>query len=279
MVFSYCKCCQHMAGNPGAAANFYNDHFIPRNWALNYSALSDCGFVTLAGYCKDCYGNLEEAVRLPEGLSGDALLKSIYDTVQTAHPYATFDERTGYYSVLKERGVFYEYRDTRSQLLRSQEFLSMFNDYDREQARLWLEKHFPPQAPEEIFRDTGGSLFCSVVRIAKANGDFDKAEAILDYVLPNEHETGRKERVEITNYEFDFEAVVNYGGSEGIYIDCFLKGKFDGSGRSVLHVGTLKTLKRSLEAAKIMGELCGVLMHYADRYVNRELRRYTPKPT
>lgn len=277
MVFSYCKCCHHMAGNPGAAANFYNDHFIPRRWTLNHSALSDCGFVTLSGYCKDCYENLEESIPLPEGLSGDALLKSIYDTVQTAHPYATFDERTGYYSVLKERGEFYQQRDKRPQFERSKEFLRLFKDYDREQARLWLEKNFPPQSPDEIFRDTGGSLFCSAIRLAKENGDFDKAETILDYVLPNKHEGGRKERVEITDYEFDFEAVANYGGSEGIYIDCFLKGKFDESGRSVLHVGTLKTLDQSLEAAKIMGELCGVLMHYADKYVNHELRRYEPK--
>ena len=60
------------------------------------------------------------------------------------------------------------------------------------------------------------------------------------------------------------------------YIDCYLKGKFDESRRCSLHVGTLKTLRRDLEAAKIMGELCGALMHHASEYVNQNLRRYTP---
>ena len=64
--------------------------------------------------------------------------------------------------------------------------------------------------------------------------------------------------------------------SEGIYIDCYLEGKFDESRRCSLHVGTLKTLRRDLEAAKIMGELCGALMHHASEYVNQNLRRYTP---
>ena len=99
----------------------------------------------------------------------------------------------------------------------------------------------------------------------------------MDYVLPCEHETGRHEKVKLTAYEFSFDASVNYGGSEGIYIDCYLRGKFDESGRSVLHVGTLKTLRRDLEALQIMGELCGTLTFYADRYVNQNLHRYTPK--
>ena len=70
--------------------------------------------------------------------------------------------------------------------------------------------------------------------------------------------------------------MVNYGGSEGIYIDCCLRGKFDESGRSVLHVGTLKTLRRDLEALQIMGELCGTLTYYANQYVSQNLHRYTP---
>ena len=61
-----------------------------------------------------------------------------------------------------------------------------------------------------------------------------------------------------------------------LYIDCYLKGKFDESGRSSVHVGTLKTLRRDLEAEKIMGELCGVLHFYENRYVNQNLQRYTP---
>ena len=166
-------------------------------------------------------------------------------------------------------------RDGRTQFRRSKEFLDLFHDWYREDARLWLEKRFPPQKHTEVFRDTGGSLFSSVIRMARANGDFDKAEVILDYYLPCEHESGTNEGVKLTAYEFDFVPILNYG-CEGIYIDCYLKGKFDESGRSSLHIGTLKTLRRDLESEKIMGELCGILHHYEYRYVNENLHRYTP---
>jgi len=267
-----------MAGNPEAAANFYDSNFIPRGWELNYSELSGCSAVFLTGYCKNCCDKLDEMIPLPEGLSGDALLKSVYDTVQTAHPYDKFDKQVGYYGTCKERSAFYQMRDKRPQIVRSRGFLNLFHDYDREAARLWLEKNFPLQSPEGVLRDTGGSLFCTVVRMAKENGDFDKADAILDYILPCAHETGKNEKSELTDYRFDFESTISYG-CEGIYMDCCLKGKFDESGRFVLHIGTLKTLRRDLEAAKIMGELSGTLMHYADLYVNRNIQRYMPEKT
>lgn len=276
MVNRYCKCCHHLAGRPDAAANFYNDHFIPDRWALHYSKLSECWGVSLMGRCKDCGGELEEIIPIPKDLTGDDLLKAIYDTMQTAHPHDEFSQRAGYYGGCEERNWFYGDRDKRGQFQRSQQFLDLFNDWDREQARLWLEKNFPPEKHIEVFRDTGGSLFSSVIRRAKGNGDFDRAEAILDYYLPCEHEGGRHEGVKLTAYEFDFVPIVNYG-CEGIYIDCYLKGKFDESRRCSLHVGTLKTLRRDLEALQIMGELCGTLTFCVDRYVNQNLHRYTPK--
>lgn len=274
MVFQYCNCCHHLAGRPNAAANFYRDHFVPDRWKLDYFKLSECRGVTLTGRCDRCHDKLEELIPIPEGLTGDALFQAIYDTIQTAHPY---DEKsdTGYYGRCKERSEFYKWRDKCPQLRHSKEFLDLFHDWDRETARLWLEKNFPPEKPTDIFRDTGGSLFSTVVRLAKASGDFAKAEAILDYYLPCEHEEGRKEGVKLTSYEFDLVPILNYG-CEGIYIDCYLNGKFDESGRSSLYVGTLKTLRRDLEAEKIMGELCGILHYYENQYVNKNLRRYTP---
>ena len=275
MVNRYCKCCHHLAGRADAAANFYNNHFIPDHWALSYFKLSECCGVSLMGCCKDCGGELEEIISFPKGLTGNALFQAVYDTVQTAHPYDSRSDALGYYGRCKERSEFYKCRDQRSQFRRSKEFLNLFNDWDREAARLWLEQNFPPEKPTEVFRDTGGSLFSSVIRMAKASGGFDKAGAILDYYLPCEHESGIREGVALTAYEFDFAPILNYG-SEGIYIDCYLKGKFNESGRFSLHVGTLKTLRRDLEAEKIMGELCGVLHYYENQYVNQNLHRYTP---
>lgn len=87
MVFSYCKCSYHLAGNENAAANFYNTHFVPDGWELVYSKLSECRSIHLKGRCKDCYGDLNEMIPLPEGLSGDALFQAIYDAMWSAHPY------------------------------------------------------------------------------------------------------------------------------------------------------------------------------------------------
>ena len=92
----------------------------------------------------------------------------------------------------------------------------------------------------------------------------------------NAHEELSGRRVKLTVYEFDFVPIVNFGGSEGIYLDCYLMGKFDGSGRYSVHIGSKKTLETSLEACKIMGELGGALLHHAGRYVNEQIHRYTP---
>ena len=276
MVFRYCHCCRYPVDRPDAAANFYREHFIPERWELCYCKLSECSAIALTGRCGLCDDKLEELIPIPEGLTGDALFQAIYDTVQTAHLYDKFLKQVGYYGRCEERSRFYASRDERHQFQRSRQFFRLFHDWDREQARLWLEKNFPPGKTTEVFRDTGGSLFSSVIRMAKASGDFDRAETILDYYLPCEHESGIREGVELTAYEFDFVPILNYG-SEGIYIDCYLKGRFDGSGRCSLHVGTLKTLKRDLESAKIMGELCGTLMYHASEYVNQNLHRYTPQ--
>nr|WP_325241675.1 hypothetical protein [uncultured Oscillibacter sp.] len=79
MVYLYCKCCQHMAGNTNAAANFYDENFIPGTWKSHYSRLSECAGIILTGHCKACYGDLEELIPIPKGLSGDDLFQAIAD--------------------------------------------------------------------------------------------------------------------------------------------------------------------------------------------------------
>lgn len=271
-----CKCCLHLSVRSEKLDSFYNEHFIPRGWRLSYLTLSEGVSLYLTGSCRDCHGDLEERILLTDGLSGDELLSAIYDAMWTAHPY---DEKLGngdYYGRCKARSGFYLDRDRWETFCRDQEFLSLFRDYDRNQARLWLEKIHPERSHTQVFRDTGGSLFCAALKLAEENGDFEKARPILDYVLPSEHEGYSSESVELTAYEFDFVPIVNFG-SEGIYLDCCLKGKFDESGRHILGIGTLKTLEHSLEAAKIMAELGGALLYYANQYVNQNIHRYTPQ--
>ena len=140
---------------------------------------------------------------------------------------------------------------------------------------------------EPIKRDTTETLFREVLNLVKAGGHYDKAEAILDYVLPNENESSSSS-IELSDYRFDFLAQVNFGSSEGIYVDCYLCGKFteepqyvmNGDGNFVVettrNIGTFKTLHEDLEAMKIMGELCGALTFFASQYINANIHRYTP---
>lgn len=127
----------------------------------------------------------------------------------------------------------------------------------------------------QIKRDTNKDLMNKVFELVKENGCYEKAGAIMDYFLPEDYRVQ-----ELTNYEFDFIATVSFGGNEGIYIDCAIKGGFDentkGDKPGILPCGTFKTLDENLDAMKIMGELCGALTYFETQYVNKELDRYTP---
>lgn len=124
-----------------------------------------------------------------------------------------------------------------------------------------------------IKRHTNTELFNAVYKLAEKSGELKKLIGIEDYHLPETYHV-----VTLSNYEFDTLFVANYGGSEGIYIDAYLSGIFDdGKEHKKLKLGTIKTLRTDLEAMKIMGEACGILTHFADRYVNGNLDDFTPK--
>lgn len=123
-----------------------------------------------------------------------------------------------------------------------------------------------------IRRDTPGDLFTSVLNLVVHHGHYGPAGEIMDYASPES-----MDKRELTNYEFDFQAIVNTGNSEGIYIDCLLYGNFDSSEDTRVSVGTFKTLRDDVEAYKIMGELSGAMVAYAHMFVNRNIERYTPE--
>ena len=142
--------------------------------------------------------------------------------------------------------------------------------YDRHDLCRFAERHSQIiQREIESQRMTGGQLFDAFMAQARENGDLARFDAIGDYELANDAERGK-----LCSYEFDMLPIVNFGGSEGIYIDCSLRGKFDESGRKSLHIGTLKTLSTDLDACKTMGELCGALMYHDSKFVNENLYRF-----
>jgi hypothetical protein len=108
----------------------------------------------------------------------------------------------------------------------------------------------------------------AVFKRVKKLPEFKRAEQILDYMLSEDYGVR-----EITKYEFNFFAAINYPCTEGIYIDCWLRGKFDDLGERTIKMGTLKTLEDSREAMIIMGELCALLIWEAGEFLDQQICR------
>jgi len=128
---------------------------------------------------------------------------------------------------------------------------------------------------ENVIRDTNADFMVHVLELVKENGCYNKAEKIMDYFLKESRHIQ-----ELTNYEFDFVTILAFGGCEGIYLDCYIKGNFsedneDGM-EERLRCGTFKTLDTDLEAMQIFGEFAGSLTYFASKYLRKELHRYAP---
>ena len=123
-------------------------------------------------------------------------------------------------------------------------------------------------------RQTNNDLMRNVYQMVRENGHYDKANDIMDYFLPEDYDIKP-----LTDYRFDFWANVGFGGSESIYVDCYIRGCFNENTPNkveTLKCGTFKTLREDISAMKIMGELCGALTYYATKYVNDNLDVFTP---
>lgn len=93
---------------------------------------------------------------------------------------------------------------------------------------------------------------------------------ILDYAL------AESETTEIRNYEFDVLGAVNYGGSEGVYIDLFLRGNIGyGWSKERTKLGTIKTLRTDDDSFRQMAVLMADFQIAATRFVNAHLDDFT----
>lgn len=96
----------------------------------------------------------------------------------------------------------------------------------------------------------------------------DKLPDILDYGLATD------KPIPIRNYEFDLKNNLDYGGSEGIYLDLWIVYFSDGE-RSTHDLGTFKTLDSSNEAMHIMADLLADFIIEESSYVNKNLDDFT----
>ena len=112
---------------------------------------------------------------------------------------------------------------------------------------------------------TTEELFEKICSLLKEKG---KLPDILDYHL------GPINPKPITNYAFDVRNNLDYGGSEGIYLDLTLEC-CEGKTTCFKDLGTFKTLGTSDQDMHIMAALLADFMIESTRYINANLDDFT----
>ena len=112
---------------------------------------------------------------------------------------------------------------------------------------------------------TTRELFNKIRDILKEKGMLPD---ILDYGLATDRP------VPIRNCDFELKNTLDYGGSEGIYLDLWMVSFEDGE-KKTCGLGIFKTLDSSGEAMHIMAGLLADFIIEATSYVNRNLDDFT----
>lgn len=276
-----CTCPTAHGNDFPKVTDHYCVNFIPTGWRLEYTSLSQKDserVLYLTGQCLRCGGqDLQCGVSIPNELAGDALLAHIYQEMTRYRPFERrYDDGT-YSAGLSQRARWYMGQDDLTLNQRNAQFLLLFQEKDWGTVEEWINRCRAEEPYTAPCRDRKSTLLYAVLERARATGDLKEIEPILDYYLPNEEEPlSPKEDSYLTNYAFSAEAKVSFG-CEGIFVDLDLVGTFDDSGKDRCRVGTFKTLREDAEAGRLMGQLCGILMYHATKYVNENIHRYTPK--
>lgn len=93
---------------------------------------------------------------------------------------------------------------------------------------------------------------------------------ILDYGIAESKD------IPIRSYAWDLIGIVNFGGSEGIYLDLYCYGNTGNSfNEKKIPVGTYKTLETSKDAYKIMGNLNAEFVYETLDFVNNNMDDFT----
>ena len=227
--------------------------------------------------CLRCGGkNLRIGKCIPNN-SREEFLECLYQQMRQYRPYDQRFEEGTYRTKLSMRAQWYMEQDDLTLGARNAQFLKLFHPEDQAIVEEWLNRCHAEEPYTTPRRDRKSTLLYAVLDRARANGDLKEIEPILDYYLPNPEEPSEPDVDSyLTNYFFSAQSELRYG-CEGIFVDLDLVGTFDDSGKDRCRVGTFKTLREDAEARRLMGQLCGILMYHATKYVNENIHRYTPK--
>lgn len=106
-----------------------------------------------------------------------------------------------------------------------------------------------PYTNKELF-----DLICSKVTLPKS---------ILDYAIP------AQEAIKIASYDWDVWSSLNFGTSEGIYLD--IGAEIRQPKHQIIRFGTFKTLQTDLGAMREMGRLLADIVYATHDFINNNL--------
>lgn len=110
------------------------------------------------------------------------------------------------------------------------------------------------------------TVFNEVMEYLKRNPGFRKATEILDYAIPGQNSKMEIDEKAMAAGMYEVNAVVNTGGSEGIYVDWFFRNI---ENNTKVKIGTLKTLEENIEAYSEMGKMAGMLIFASEELLWR----------
>ena len=116
----------------------------------------------------------------------------------------------------------------------------------------------------------------TVMDIIKQMPELEDIVNGLDYVSTESIIHDRNDNIypKLETSEYVVEAIVNEGGNEGVYIDCFLTAETARwSPENRLRLATIKTLREGLGTHMEMGRLAGAITYIGDWYLCVNCRR------
>lgn len=271
---NWCACSGHKSKSFREVLDFYSTHFIPDGWQLKYTTLTEeepGRTLYLTGKCAQCGGFMHSGLSLGSNLTGDTLLSHIYERLSTHRPYDGREPSGIYHGAVIPRAQWYWEQDRLTARERREQFVALFHEEDRAAALRWALEQMP--APP-VRRDTPSELFHAVIKLVQNDGLWPEQSTFYT-ITPSGPQVYPPAAV-LTDYRFSLWPELNFGGQEGLYIDCVLYGSFDGSCRDRLHIGTIQTAATDRDTCLIMGGLAGALLYYAKTYLDANLHRYTP---
>lgn len=122
--------------------------------------------------------------------------------------------------------------------------------------------------PDEI---TADGMFKKVDEYLRTIEGLAEAFSHLEYALGERHDNSFSVLVSSGKEIYEAQAIVNAGGSEGIYIDCYIYAENIEAVNEKYHIGTYKTLNEDMTAYIEMGMIAGAFTNAGNIYLSLNL--------